>query len=205
MYRLVVLLRVVYGQSYWPVVLGLLLSVQACKSESIPVFPADADPTQPDAKQLSCDEREDLVISQCLDEGIPCLNFESTTRTWVPITDTPLVQPIIGLQGSPMFVLAVQGKGIDPGSDSDTPDVSVIVSQGETQVGAYQARPTIIEVPGSPGEMLAPQLYVVAFEAEDMLGQTVDVIGEVEDRQDRQWCAEGSFEIGALIDSPPVH
>ena len=103
-----------------------------------------------------------------------------------------------------MFVMSVQGDSIDPGTESDTPNVSVEVTQNGEFIGSYLARPTVIPVPGSPGQIIAPQLFVVAFFAEEMAGQKVDVIAEVSDRNGDKWCSEGSFEVGTLIDAPPL-
>ena len=159
-----------------------------------------------DAAPLSCSEKTPLAIGQCVDgdTGVPCLNFVSTERSWATIDDQPVIRPIIGLQGSPMFVMSVSGEGIEAGSDADAPYIELEVTQGEELVGAYAARPIVIDDPGSPGHMLAPQLYVVAFMAEEMAGQTVQVKAKVRDRNDHEWCSEGSFEVGILVDAPPL-
>lgn len=158
----------------------------------------------PDAAPLSCAEKAPLTIGQCMDgeTGAPCLDFTSTQRSWQTIEDQPIIRPVIGLQGSPMFVMSVSGKAIEPGSDSDSPYVELEVTQGEELVGAYAARPTVIDDPNSTGDVLAPQLYVVAFLADEMAGQMVQIKAQVKDRNDDEWCSEGSFEIGTLVDTP---
>ncbi len=154
-----------------------------------------------DAGPIPCSDFEPLIIGQCIDEatGAPCLDFVSTTRSWISLADTQVIPPIIGLQNSPMFVLSVSGAGIAPGEDSDAPYVELVVTQGEEVVGGYAARPTVIDDPNEPGNILASQLYVVAFFAEDLAGQTVQVKAEVRDRIDRRWCTESSFQVGTLV------
>lgn len=160
-----------------------------------------------DAGPLSCAEKKPLVIGQCVDAetGAPCLNFESPQRTWLSIEDQPVIPSIVGLQGSDMFVMSVSGEGIEPGVDSDSPYVQLEVDHGDADVGAYAARPAVIDDPNIPGNILAPQLYVVALLLdEEMVGQTVQVKAEVRDLNEDEWCAEGSFEIGPPIDGPPL-
>jgi hypothetical protein len=160
-----------------------------------------------DAAPLSCSEMKPLTIGQCIDADTdaPCLNFESTARTWISIENQPVVPSIIGLQGSPMFVMSVSGEGIEPGRDSDSPYVQLEVDRGDMDVGAYAARPTVIDDPNAPGFILAPQLYVVALLLdEEMVGQTVQIKAQVRDLNEDEWCTEGSFEIGALVEGPPL-
>jgi hypothetical protein len=153
---------------------------------------------------LACSELSPLTIGQCIDDdtGMPCLDFQAPSRSWLGIASQPVVPPIIGLQGSPMFVMSVSGLGIAPGMDSTAPYVQLEVTQGEELVGAYSARPLVIDDPDNPGNTLAPQLYVVAFLAEGMAGQTVQVKAQVLDLNDDEWCTEGSFEVGTLVATP---
>ena len=165
------------------------------------------DPSAPDAAPPSCEERMPLAIGHCIeaDTGDPCVSADSDMQLFVSLEEQSLVHPIIGLQGSPMFVMAVQAQGIAPGDDLDAPYVSVRVFDGEQDVGGYTARPVILESPSTPGLMTAPRLFVVSFFADELEGKELDVIAEVEDRFGQTWCSEDSFQVGALIDAPPQH
>jgi hypothetical protein len=176
--------------------LACIWALGACGGDDSPKPPAS------DAAPPVCSDFDPLVIGQCIDLGTgkPCLDFLATERSWPALGDTPLVPGIIGLQGSPMFVMSVSGLGIEPGSDSDSPYVQLDVTQGDEQVGSYSARPTVISDPNNPGQMLAPQLYVVAFFARDLVGQTVQVKAQVRDLNEDEWCTEGSFQVGAIAD-----
>ena len=101
-----------------------------------------------------------------------------------------------------MFVLSASGAGIEPGMDSTAPYVEVYVTQGELDVGGYSSRPLMIDDPDIPGNVLAPQLYVVTFLADDVVGQTVQVRAQARDLNDELWCTEGSFQVGTLITPP---
>ena len=125
-------------------------------------------------------------------------------QLFVPLEAGTVVHPIIGLQGSPMFVLAVQAQDIAPGDDLDAPRVELRVNQGNQDVGGFSARPIIVESETTPGLMTAPRLFVVSFFADELLGEVLSVIAEVEDRNGNTWCSEGSFEVGELIDAPPL-
>lgn len=159
-----------------------------------------------DAAPLSCDERMPLTIGHCIDgnTSAPCVSAESEMQEFHSIDTDPTIHPIIGLQGSPMFVMAVQGQGIAPGEDLDAPSVDVHIYDGEQDVGGYTARPLVVESTETPGLMTAPRLFVVSFFAEDLVGKTLEVTAEVEDRNGQLWCGESSFEVGPLIDAPPL-
>lgn len=179
------------------------LALCACGDDGSPGAPSDAG-IGPDAQPPQCSELTPLTIGQCIDEAtaMPCLDFVAPTRSWTDIDTQPIVPPIIGLQGSPMFVLSVSGLGIEEGLNSTAPYVELEVTQGDDLVGAYSARPAVLDDPNAPGNTLAPQLYVVAFLAEGMAGQTVQVRAQVRDLNEDQWCTEGSFQVGTLVGAP---
>ncbi len=182
---------------------ALFALLGACGDDGSESGPQDGGP---DAAPLPCSARMPLIIGQCIDKSTdePCLDFLSTERSWPSLSEEPLVPSIVGLQGSSMFVLSVSGEGFAPGADGDAPYVELEVTNGGDSVGAYTSRPTTIDDPNNAGYTLAPQLYVVAFFAEDLVGQSVDVKAKVRDRNDDLWCTESSFQVGALIDAPPL-
>jgi hypothetical protein len=157
-----------------------------------------------DAAPPTCEERMPLTIGHCVeaDTGDPCVSGESEMQLFRSLEDARIVHPIIGLQGSPMFVMAVQAEGIATGENSDAPRVDVRVFDGEQDVGGFSSNPIVIESATTPGLVTAPRLFVVSFFAEDLVGKTLDVTAEVKDRNDQTWCSKDSFEVGALIDAP---
>ena len=183
-----------------PLVLFALLA--SCGGDSEP----DVNPGDPDAAPPSCSEQTPLIIGHCTeaDTGHPCVSAESEMQVFVELEEGAVVHPIIGLQGSPMFVMAVRAQGIAPGEDLDAPYVSVRVFEGEQDQGGYTAQPILVESDTTPGLMTAPRLFVVSFFADELEGKTLDVIASVEDRLGQTWCRESSFEVGALIDAPPL-
>lgn len=153
-----------------------------------------------DAGPRPCAEQRPLIIGHCVDDatGNPCVNFDSEERRFVALSSSDTVQPIIGFQGAPMFVMAVRGQGILPGED-EAALVSVRIRNGDQEIGGYQARPLLI--PGdAAGEMIAPQLYVIVFLAEEAPGAVLDIRAEVADDAGGQWCAESSFVMGEIIE-----
>ncbi len=159
-----------------------------------------------DAGPLRCEDREPLTIGHCLDEATdkPCVSGESLQQVFLSIEDVPIIPPIIGLQGSPMFVMAVQGQDIATGEALDAAMVDVRIMHGEQDVGGYASRPILTESNMTPGLMTAPRLFVVSFFADTLVGEQLSVKAEVEDRNGSTWCSETTFEAGALIDSPPI-
>ena len=151
-----------------------------------------------DGGSLSCDEMLPLTIGHCVDgmTDEPCVNFEAEMRNFVPVNAQTTVQPIIGFQGSPMFVLAVQGEGIAMGENEDAALVELNATVGDAQIGGYQSRPVLLE---QGGNVTAPQLYVVIFAPEEITGQTVTVTASVSDRYDNSWCGSAEFTAGELI------
>jgi hypothetical protein len=147
-----------------------------------------------------------ITIGHCVeaDTGDPCVSAESEMQLFRSLEEERVVHPIIGLQGSPMFVMAVQAQGIAAGENLDAPRVNVRVFDGEQDVGGFSSRPLVIESETTPGLVTAPRLFVVSFFADDLLGKTLDVIADVEDRNGQMWCSRDTFEVGALIDAPPL-
>ncbi|MCP4444217.1 MAG: hypothetical protein GY811_02580 [Myxococcales bacterium] len=185
--------------------LSTALTLASCGGDSSGA--ADArNPNSPDAAPPSCEERMPLTIGHCIeaDTGNPCVSAESEMQLFRSIEEQSVVYPIIGLQGSPMFVMAVQAQGIAPGNDLDAPEVEVRIYDGEQDVGGYEARPLVFESETTAGLMTAPRLFVVSFFADQLEGKELDVIGQVEDRNGQTWCSKGSFSVGALIDAPPT-
>ncbi len=159
-----------------------------------------------DAGPLRCEDHLPLTIGHCLDEATdkPCVSTESQQQVFLSIEDVPIISPIIGLQGSPMFVMAVQGQGIAPGEALDAAMIDVRIMHGDQDVGGYASRPILTESDTTPGLMTAPRLFVVSFFADTLVGEQLSVKAEVEDRNGSTWCSETTFEAGALIDSPPI-
>lgn len=188
------------------VCLLLSLAPGACGGDSNGLG-TDAGPGSADAAPPSCDERMPLTIGHCIeaDTETPCVSGESEMQLFRSLAEFPVVQPIIGLQGSPMFVLAVQGQDIGIGDDLDAPRVDLRVFDGEQDVGGFSSRPLVFESPDTPGLVTAPRLFVVSFFAEDLIGKTLDVVAEVEDRFGKSYCSTASFVAGDLIDAPPIH
>lgn len=182
---------------------ALLAFVTACGGGSGSGVDAGA---SEDAAPIPCAEQTPLTIGQCIESetGNPCVSADSETQLFVPLEETPLIHPIIGLQGSPMFVFAVQAQGIAPGEDLDAPEVAVRIYDGEEEIGGYTSRPILHESAETPGLMTAPRLFVVSFFADELEGKTLDVTASVEDRLGQTWCKEASFEVGSLIDAPPL-
>jgi len=147
-----------------------------------------------------------LTVGHCIDgdTDAPCVNRDSTLQNFLPIEGDTVVHPIIGFQGSPMFVLSVQGQDIAIGIDQDAPQVDVRVFDGEQDVGGFSSRPVVEESSEAPGLVTAHRLYVVSFFADELLGKSLDVKAEVEDRNGNLWCGEGSFTVGDVIDSEPI-
>ncbi len=185
-----------------PALSTFALCVAACGGGTGPSL-SDGGADSPDAALPTCEARMPLTIGHCVeaDTGDPCVSGESEMQLFLPLDEVPVVHPIIGLQGSPMFVMAVQAEGIATGEDLDAPRVDLRVFDGEQDVGGFSSRPIVIE---SDGLVTAPRLFVVSFFAEDLLGKTLNVTAEVEDRNGQTWCSKDSFEVGALIDAPPL-
>lgn len=187
--------------------LVFFLLLSACGSNDSPGSASDGGP---DAAPPDCSELAPLTLGQCIDDdtGSPCLDFQAANRRWISLEDEPLVHSIVGLQGSPMFVLSVSGAGIAPGMDSTSPYVELNVTEGtgdsQEMIGGFAARPSVIDDPNLPGNKLAPQLYVVSFFAEEKVGSTVQIRAQARDLNEDQWCSEASFQIGTLIESPPL-
>lgn len=159
-----------------------------------------------DAAPPTCEEQMPITIGHCVeaDTGDPCVSAESEMQLFRSLEEARVVHPIIGLQGSPMFVMAVQAQGIAAGENLDAPRVNLRVFDGEQDVGGFSSRPLVIESDTTPGLVTAPRLFVVSFFADDLIGKTLDVIADVEDRNGQTWCSRDTFEVGALIDSPPL-
>lgn len=187
-------------RAFGPVALCMVACGSGTNSDS------DGGGDSPDAAPPSCEERMPLTIGHCVeaDTGDPCVSAASEMQLFRSLEDAPIVHPIIGLQGSPMFVMAVQAEGIATGENLDAPRVDVRVFDGEQDVGGFSSRPLVIESETSPGLVTAPRLFVVSFFADELIGKSLDVTAEVEDRNGQTWCSEGSFEVGALIDAPPL-
>lgn len=148
-----------------------------------------------DAAQAQC---APLELGHCIDgaTGEPCLDFEAADRQFVPLTGGETVQPIVGPQGSDMFVFAVRAPGIDPGTDENPPLVQLTCYDGELEQGGYQAWPLFF---ADGDKMVAPQLYTVIFNAAGFQGQTLRLVAEVVDPSDNRFCGEVSFVVGELL------
>ena len=184
-------------------ILGALsLSITACSGSD--TNSSDGG-TSADAAPPSCEERLPLTIGHCVeaDTGYPCVSGESEMQLFRSLEEARTVHPIIGLQGSPMFVMALQGQGIAPGENQDAPRVDVRVFDGEQDVGGFSSNPIVIESADAPGLITAPRLFVVSFFADELEGKTLDVTAEVVDKNGQSFCATDSFEVGALIDAEP--
>ncbi len=177
----------------------MLAGLAACTSA--PGNRPDADLLAPDAAPLRCSEQLPLVIGHCIDEetGRPCVNFQSTARKFIPLSPGGVIAPIIGFQGSPMFVMAVQAEGITPGEELEAPFVEVRMTQDDQDIGGFTSRSALVSDPESPTLQTAMQLFVVSFFADEMPGLQVHVKAEVKDRLGMQWCGESDFEIGTII------
>lgn len=163
---------------------------------------ADGGPGGGDGSAAACFDQANVEIGHCLDSSndAPCLDFESDTRLFVPVTPTEIIQPITGLQGLNMFVFAVRGVGIEPGMQPETPMVDLIVWDGDTEVGAYRTMPVFYPDDDDPELMVAPQLFTVAVVADTLEGESVRVTAEVNDPAGGRFCNEGTFIVGELID-----
>lgn len=177
--------------------LACLLSLGACGDDGTSTPLTDGGP-------LACSELLPLTIGQCIDSdtNMPCVDFLAPQRTWLSLAEEPVVHSIVGLQGSPMFVLSVSGAGIERGMDATAPYVELEVTMGDVLVGGYASRPTMLDDPNLPGNILAPQLYVVAFQAEDIVGETVGIKAQVRDLNEERWCTEAMFQPGSLLGAP---
>ncbi len=188
-----------------PAYASVLLLALACGGDGS--SDEDSGMASADAAPPSCEERRPLTIGHCIeaDTGFPCVSGESEMQLFRALDDSDEIHPIIGLQGSPMFVLAVQGQDIALGQDLDAPRVNLRVFDGEQDVGGFSARPIVSESPDTPGLVTAPRLFVVSFFAEDLVGKTLDVTAEVEDRLGQSYCATNSFVAGELLEGEPIH
>lgn len=159
-----------------------------------------------DAAPLRCDEQQALTIGHCIDSATeaPCIDFTAETRQFIELQSSGPVSSIIGLQGSLMFVLAVEAEGIINGENESAPLVNIEVSNGDAFVGGFMSRPALIEGDTS-GRLRAPQLYVVTFLSEDQLGASLRVQAEIIDQSGQGFCGTGEFEVGDLVDAPPMH
>lgn len=143
-----------------------------------------------------------LSIGSCIDSltNKPCLDFEAERR-FVELVPGATIDAIVGLQNSPMFVMAVRGADIADGQNQDAPRVEIDVTRGDEPVGSYASRPVVIPDSESPELVVAPQLYVVAFFADNLEGELVDVRADVTDKNGVQWCAKSNFKVGILLNN----
>ena len=146
-------------------------------------------------------ECEPLTLGHCIDTatGQPCTDFAATTRTFVPLSENNLVQPIIGFQGSAMFVLGARAEKLAPGEGSEAPLFDVDVSFEGESLGGYQSRPALIPDTENQGWMLSPQMYVIAFYIEEYIGETLAVTMSATDRNGRIYCGSDTLVTGELI------
>ena len=165
----------------------------------------DAPGDDPDAAPPACSPTAE--IGHCIDQatGEPCLEFDAAVRNFIPLGQGTVVQPIIGPQAAEMYVLAIRGLGIDPGTIEDPPRTDVVVLFAGEERGRFTSFPDFFPDPTSTGTMVAPQLFTVVFEAAALDGESVTVLGRVTNPGDdgEEFCAETTFVGGALIEPPP--
>jgi hypothetical protein len=182
-------------------VMSMVLPLVACGGGDDDTS-ADGGAAGEDGATAACFAQADVEIGHCVEStnNAPCLDFESDTRVFLPVTPTEVIQPIIGLQGLNMFVFAVRGVGIEPGMAPATPMVDVIVWDGETEVGSYRTMPVFYPDDDDPTLMVAPQLFTVAVLADTLEGESLRVTAEVNDPAGGHFCNETTFIVGELID-----
>ncbi len=156
----------------------------------------DASASASDASAIQCTQT--LEIGHCVDSatGEPCLDFEAPGRMFVPLTGTENVRPIVGPQGSDMFVFAVRAANIHPGTETDPPMVEIKVFYGDEERGGYLSWPIFF---AEGDKQTAPQLFTVIFDSPAIEGETMRVTGEVVDPSGNHFCGETSFVCGELI------
>jgi len=159
-----------------------------------------------DATPQRCDGLQPLIIGQCIDLATdePCLSSAAPQRAFVPISEDDVIRPIVGPQGSPMFVMAVKGSGIAPGEALDAPFVNLALLLDGESVGSFVSRSPLVDAPGSTTDKIALQLFTVVFSPNDLLGQRLDVVTELTDRNEEVWCGVSDFEVGVLLDGQPL-
>lgn len=146
-----------------------------------------------------------LTIGHCVDTatGEPCLDFEAATRQFIPLTQGEVVRPIVGPQGSDMFVLAVRAANVDPGTETDPPKVDLRVFHGADELGGFLSWPIFYPDDSLADTFVAPQLFTVIFDSSSLEGETMEVTGEVQDPRGERFCGEASLVVGTLIPGGP--
>lgn len=155
----------------------------------------------PDAASEECSPTAE--IGACVDSatGEPCLDFDAATREFAPLGSGVVVQPILGPQGSEMYVLAIRGVGIDPGTVEDAPRAELVVFHSGEERGRFTSFPSFFADATVTDAFVAPQLFTVVFLAGELDGETLSVAGEVRNPGDGdRFCAESTFVGGVLID-----
>ncbi len=166
----------------------------------------DADTSLParDATDSTCEPQAGLTIGHCIDRatGEPCRDFDAEFRDFVALEEDVPVPQIVGLQGSPMFVLALRVEYSDSPPGGRQPLVELEVNLGAYFVGGYTARPDLVEDPTDATHRFAPQLYVITLLDEEVNGQQAVVNAHVTADTGEEWCSTALFEVGALIKEP---
>lgn len=137
-----------------------------------------------------------LTMGWCRDKAtnMPCTGLD-TDIEMVPMGGGEALMPVIGPQGSAMWVLALETTGIFPGDGGlQNPTVRLLVRNGSgDEVASYQNNPDFI--PSTGGAVIAPSLYVVLYyPPEDLANQTLTARAEIRDRDSVYRCAELDFQ-----------
>ncbi len=143
-----------------------------------------------------------LTMSHCVDTATaePCLDFEATTRQLIELNDDTVVDAIVGLQGSDMYVLALRGPGFDMGSDRFQVQFELSVTRDGGYIGGVFGSP-FFEEEGE--EVVARQIFATVSGAADYEGDLLEASVEITDVAGDTFCGSASFIGGAIIGGIP--
>jgi hypothetical protein len=128
----------------------------------------DGAPGQDDAAveldaSTDCPAQERVVIGGCDVTGSdqPCMGYEND-MIFVPLESGDTLEPVVGFQGTAMFVFGFHVSNVDPGSGDDPLDLPTVVVRVEDQdgqvVSSADSKPALTEIDTATYEGFGLQL-----------------------------------------------
>ncbi len=149
-----------------------------------------------------CLESPTLTIGRCEVAGTEedCTGVPGESPVFIPLEERDDVNMVIGSQGSTMFVLAIQTRGVDAGDPDDPtspsrPEVRVSLSHGESvHMAFYRSKPLF--VPDEDDSMVASAsgLFVIVEQHRNGLaGELVQANASITDNHGEYRCGTVAF------------
>ncbi len=192
---------------------SILLVVAACTAAAAcgDDDAGDDDVTVPDgapaadAPMVDCVNMPTLSFGKCeLPDGGACNGQLGENGTFVPITAGEVLQPVVGFQGSDMFVIGIAAEGIELGTTpSERPRATAQLLHGDTTIATFNGTPDFYADDTNPERMLAPSLFlIVVGPAQELVDETILARADLTDHTGAYRCGEVTFVAGELIVPP---